>query len=115
MDKKTIMVINLSILFLLLSLFETTWSAPASEDAVRDCATKIGDDCGDIVLTYALMHKTSVSKECCSKLIQSGRTCHSILIEPIVESAKQFAKRRPQIVERQNEVWMKCEKDGQVA
>jgi len=61
------------------------------------------------------MHKTSVSKEYCSKLIQSGRTCHSILIEPIVESAKQFAKRRPQIVERQNEVWMKCEKDGQVA
>ena len=102
MDNKTIMVINLSILFLLLSLFETTWS-------------KIGDDCGDIVLTYALMHKTFVSKECCTKLIQSGRTCHSILIEPIVESAKQFAKRRPQIVERQNEVWMKCEKDGQVA
>ena len=116
MDSKTILVINLSILFLFLNLFEIAWSQPINEAVVKECATKIGDDCGDMVLTYVLMsQKTSVTKECCTKLIQSGRTCHNILIEPILDTAKQFAMRKPQMMERQNEVWIKCEKDGHVA
>jgi len=109
MDGKTILVVNLSILFLFLILFEIDWTQPLNEAIVKECATKIGDDCGDMVLTYVLM------SQCCTKLIQSGRTCHNILIEPILDTAKQFAMRRPQIMKRWNEVWIKFEKDGHVA
>ena len=110
METKTVLIINLSILFLLLNLFQIVRSDP-----VEECATKIGNECGDTVLIYAVMHKTSVSKECCTKLIQSGRACHNMLIDAVVEAGKQFTQRKPQIMERQNEVWMKCEKQGQIA
>jgi len=117
MDTKTILVINLSILFVLLNSFEIVSSQdtdPIDEATLRECEQKMGDACGDMLLMHIFVQKTSVSKECCSKLINSGRNCHNILTESILR-AKQFEHRRPKIMENHNEVWLKCEKDGQIA
>lgn len=105
MDTKTILVINLSILFVLLNLFEIASSQelePIDEATLRECEQKMGDACGDKILMHVFIQKTSVSKECCSQLINNGRNCHNILTESIIRA-------------NHNEVWLKCEKDGQIA
>ena len=117
MDAKTILFINLSITFLLLNFFNIASSqdTPAPDPAtVQECANKIGDACGDTMLMYIFIEKTSVSKECCTKLIDNGRDCHNALTESLV-ATKRFTNKTPKVMENHEELWSLCEKDGQIA
>ena len=117
MDTKTILFINLSIVFVLLNVFEIVSSQdiPAPDPAVvQECAKKIGDHCGDRMLVYIFIQKMSVSEECCAQLINSGRDCHNALTESLL-STKRFTNKVPQLMEKHNEVWNLCEKDRQIA
>ena len=103
-------------LFLLLNLFETASShdtSPPDPSVVQECANRIGDECGDKMLMYIFIQKTSVSVECCGKLLSYGRDCHNTLTESLL-ATNRFNNKQPQIMERHNELWTKCEQDGQI-
>jgi len=107
---------KLSVLFLLLNLFEIAsgQDTPAPDPAaVEECANKMGDICGDVMLMYIFIKKSTVSEKCCSKLISNGRDCHDTLTEALL-ATKRFDNKRPSIMEMHNDVWTQCEKNGHI-
>lgn len=117
MDSKNTLIVKLSIIFTILYTFHiaSTQPVPAPTiETVIGCEHKQTNICGDIVYSYIFIERGVVSQECCSRLINAGRDCHDDLTNAVLRREEYDGQKKKEIIERQNEIWNLCKKNGQI-
>ncbi|KAK9715820.1 hypothetical protein RND81_06G191700 [Saponaria officinalis] len=127
METKTTSSMNLLVIVTLLCVTSfvmarpsiITESVPApspSEDyRVQQCATGIGETCGNSIFHYVFGAGKHVSKECCTRLVNVGEDCHDLLTNVTIR-LEQFPEHQAKEIKFKNDkAWELCKKDGQIS
>ncbi|KAL2252408.1 uncharacterized protein LOC105167735 [Sesamum indicum] len=88
--------------------FEDQKLSPQFKKFLKQCQKRMTVECADQIVGYMFDNKT-VSKTCCSKLVNMGPDCHKGLVMRGKELTKQNAYVK-KILSKSEELWKKCEK-----
>ena len=113
MDAKTVVTINLSFIFVLVTSFEII--RVASQYPILDCECKFTNYCGDAISFDVFYGARTMSGVCCAQLLNAGRKCHDLLTN-VVLSRTEFEGNMLDVRDRHSEVWKLCNNiNGQIA
>jgi len=82
-----------SIYIVLVASFFTTTLATltAQQNYLHDCAENVGEQCGTQFYNKLFTHnKTTITRDCCYKILQTGYSCHNKMTIFILESDPKF-------------------------
>jgi len=92
-------------------------SGPAAAPIVQPrpgCAGKITSACGPRVYAFVFDKSGVLSQECCGRLLNAGRKCHDSITNSVLSEGGFSTEEKKEIVERHNEVWNLCNKNGRI-
>ncbi|KAJ8424635.1 hypothetical protein Cgig2_032815 [Carnegiea gigantea] len=78
------------------------------------CAGKVASACGPKVYAFMFEKSGILSQKCCELLLNVGRECHDSDTISILSEGEFFAEEKKEIMERHNEVWNLCKKNGHI-
>ena len=78
------------------------------------CAGKVTSACGPKVYSFVFEKTGVLSQKCCELLLNAGRECHDSDTNSILSEGEFSAEEKKEIMERQNEVWNLCKKNGHI-
>lgn len=79
---------------------------PEPEPYLDDCATKLGEACGEVIFA-SIFQQGEPTLECCKKLVAVGKRCNDDLVKWILE-LPEFKPNATQILSRSEHVWNDC-------
>ncbi|CAJ1978558.1 unnamed protein product [Sphenostylis stenocarpa] len=86
-------------------------TAPDKEESLLECARHIGSYCGNEVLDSLPSHaKTTVSADCCYKIIQTGYSCHTRLTLFVLQSDSEYKHANlTRVLAKNDKIFHKCD------
>ena len=80
--------------------------APESFKYLQDCAAKLGP-CGYEVY-LGVFESGSVTKNCCTTLVSTGKLCHVDLVKHLLISQSKYKGHESEILAKSERVWEAC-------
>ncbi|KAJ8434727.1 hypothetical protein Cgig2_012648 [Carnegiea gigantea] len=81
---------------------------------LTSCAGKVTSACGPKVYAFVFDKSGVLSAKCCELLLNAGRQCHDGETNSILSEREFSAKGKKEIMERHNQVWNHCKKNGHI-
>ncbi|KAJ8434729.1 hypothetical protein Cgig2_012650 [Carnegiea gigantea] len=78
------------------------------------CAGKVTSACGPKVYAFVFDKSGILSEKCCELLLNAGKQCHEGDTNSILSEGEFFAEEKKEIMERHNQVWSLCKKNGHI-
>ncbi|KAJ8430967.1 hypothetical protein Cgig2_003551 [Carnegiea gigantea] len=78
------------------------------------CAVKVTSACGPKVYAFVFDKSGALSKKCCGQLLNAGGQCHDGDTNSILSEGEFSAEEKKEIMERHNQVWNLCKKNGHI-
>ncbi|KAJ8430966.1 hypothetical protein Cgig2_003550 [Carnegiea gigantea] len=78
------------------------------------CAGKVINACGPKVYAFVFDKSGVLSEKYCELLLNAGRECHDGDTNSILSEVECFAEEKKEIMERHNQVWSLCKKNGHI-
>ncbi|KAF8033806.1 hypothetical protein BT93_C0155 [Corymbia citriodora subsp. variegata] len=72
-----------------------------------DCASKLGEKCGEAIFFNIFTGQKHTTPDCCKKLVKMGKQCHEAMVGFIILSPD-FSKNASITVPRSKKVWNQC-------
>ncbi|KAJ8421222.1 hypothetical protein Cgig2_033730 [Carnegiea gigantea] len=78
------------------------------------CAGKVTSACGPKVYAFVFDKSGILPEKCCELLLNVGRQCHDSETNSILSEGEFSAEEKKEIMERHNQVWNLCKKNGHI-
>ena len=78
------------------------------------CAGKVTSASGPKVYAFVFDKSGVLSEKCCELLLNAGRQCHDGDTNSILSEGEFSAEEKKEIMERHNQVWNLCKKNGHI-
>lgn len=101
-----------SIYIVLVASFFTTTLATLTtqQNYLHNCAANVGEQCGKQFYSKLFTHnKTTITRDCCYKILQTGYSCHNKMTVFILESDPKFKNvDRTDYLTKSDHIFQKC-------
>jgi hypothetical protein len=99
----------------LVAFFFTTALAKITIDELkylRECANNVGEQCGQQFYNKLFTHnKTTINRDCCYKILQTGYSCHIKMTVFILEDNPDFKNaNRIDYITKSDHIFQKCDR-----